>query len=147
MNRREFIKTSGALVAPASVHSFGNLLNAAGTTTSDMESRFAWKDPEVMGLTKEIFQKCILQNVFPAKAPLKHTWIGPGGNYIGQWIWDTVFIVDLLSILPGKEQIIRDVFQNYWDFQARWNERMPDFAHDMVACMISPELHDQSRTG
>ena len=69
--------------------------------------------------------------------PLQHTWVRPGGPYYkGQWIWDTMFVVDLLSILPDKKELIRDIFQNYWDFQDRWNQRMPAYARDMVTAAI-----------
>ncbi len=72
--------------------------------------------------------------------PLKNSWIVPGGPYYkGQWIWDTMFVVDLLSILPDKKQLIRDVFQNYWDFQDRWNKDAPDHARDMVTVAIKTE--------
>jgi hypothetical protein len=47
-----------------------------------------------------------------------------------------MFVVDLLSILPGKKKLIRDIFQNYWDFQDRWNRKMPDYAHDMITVAI-----------
>jgi len=47
-----------------------------------------------------------------------------------------MFVVDLLSILPGKKKVIRDIFQNYWDFQDRWNKRMPDYAQDMITAVI-----------
>jgi putative isomerase len=50
-----------------------------------------------------------------------------------------MFVVDLLSILPGKEKVIRDIFQNYWDFQDRWNTRMPDYARDMITVAIKTE--------
>ena len=103
---------------------------------------FETPDPAVFQLAERVFQKCILGKIFPAEEPLKHNWIGPGGGYRGQWIWDTMFVVDLLSILPGQETLIRDVFQNYWDFQTRWNARMPDYAHDMIACMIEPGKKD-----
>ena len=53
-----------------------------------------------------------------------------------------MFVLDLLSILPDQKQIIRDVFQNYWDFQVRWNEKRPGYAHDMVSCMINPHKAD-----
>jgi hypothetical protein len=98
-----------------------------------------------MHLTEEVFQKCILGKVFPPEAPLQHNWIAPGGGYRGQWIWDTMFVVDLLSILPGKEKVIRDVFQNYWDFQVRWNQEMPAYAHDMIPCMIEPGKKDWAK--
>jgi hypothetical protein len=53
-----------------------------------------------------------------------------------------MLVVDLLSILPGQEKLIRDVFQSYWDFQARWIERMPGYAHDMISCMMVPGKMD-----
>lgn len=28
-----------------------------------------------------------------------------------------MFVVDLLAILPEHKKTIRDIFQNYWDFQ------------------------------
>ena len=49
-----------------------------------------------------------------------------------------MFIVDLLAILPDQQEIIRDIFQNYWDFQERWNAKRPDYARDMIPCMIEP---------
>jgi putative isomerase len=49
-----------------------------------------------------------------------------------------MFVVDLLALLPDQSALIRDVFQNYWDFQERWNAKRPDYAHDMVPCMIEP---------
>ena len=83
------------------------------------------------------FDKCILEKLRPPVEPLQHTWVQPGGPYyMGQWIWDTMFVVDLLSILPGKKQVIRDIFQNYWDFQDRWNKKMPDYARDMITVAI-----------
>jgi len=64
---------------------------------------------------------------------LQHTWVRPGGPYYnGQWIWDTMFVVDLLSLLPDQKKVIRDIFQNYWDFQDRWNQRMPAYVRDMM---------------
>ncbi len=47
-----------------------------------------------------------------------------------------MFVGDLLSILPDKEKVIRGVFQNYWDFQTRWNAVKPEFAHNMIACSM-----------
>jgi putative isomerase len=107
-------------------------------TTVDIRSLFQWEDPEVIRLAEGDFGKCILGKVHPPEGELKHQWIAPGGGYYGQWIWDTMFVVDLLSIVPGTEELIRDVFQNYWDSQERWNRVMPDYTHGMVACAITP---------
>ena len=143
MNRRTFMKVSGGLLAVSAWgEPLANLASAAEPSAVDIKSFFKWQDPAVIRLTEEVFQKCILGKVFPAEAPMKHNWIAPGGGYRGQWIWDTMFVVDLLSILPGQEKVIRDVFQNYWDFQVRWNKEMPDYAHDMIPCMIEPGKED-----
>lgn len=139
MDRRKFMKVSGGLLAASALGgTFANQLDGEEQTEVDIKSLFEWEDLAVIRLTEEIYQKCILGKVFPAEAPLNHNWISPGGKYRGQWIWDTMFVVDLMSILPGKEKVIRDVFQNYWDFQVRWNKEMPDYAHDMIPCMIEP---------
>jgi len=143
MKRREFMKLSGGVLAAHAVGGpFVNQARAVEQTPVNIKSLFKWQDPVVIRLTEEIFQKCILGKVFPAEEPMKHNWIAPGGGYRGQWIWDTMFVVDLLSILPGKEKVIRDVFQNYWDFQVRWNKEMPGYAHDMIPCMIEPGKKD-----
>ena len=143
MNRRQFMRvTGGVLAGHAFDGPFAGQTGAAEQTAVDIKSFFSWKEPAVIQLTEEVFQRCILGKVFPAEAPMKHNWIAPGGGYRGQWIWDTMFVVDLLSILPGKEKVIRDVFQNYWDFQVRWNKEMPDYAHDMIPCMIVPGKKD-----
>ena len=144
MNRREMVKllAGGAAGLFASGCSFDGPLNTAGPTAEQIKPLFEWEDPAVIRLAEEVYQKCILGKVFPPEGPLKHNWIAPGGNYRGQWIWDTMFVVDLLSVLPGKEKTIRRVFQNYWDFQPRWNEKMPDYAHDMIPCMMEPAGKD-----
>ena len=106
----------------------------------DIKSLFRSNREDALMLTERVFQKCILEKIMPPTPPLKHNWVVPGGPYYrGQWIWDTMFVVDLLSILPGKEQVIRDIFQNYWDFQDRWNKTMPEYAHDMVTVAIKTE--------
>lgn len=94
--------------------------------------------PELMNFAVEAYATCILGKILPPDPPLRHAWIVPGGGFIGQWLWDTMFVVDLLSLLPGQAEIIRGVFQNYWDFQQRWNAAKPDFMHGMVANFIKP---------
>jgi len=106
----------------------------------DIHSLFESDSEEVLTLAEAVFRKCILEKIMPPTPPLKNTWVVPGGPYYkGQWIWDTMFVVDLLSILPGKNKVIRDIFQNYWDFQDRWNRQMPDYAQDMITVAIKTE--------
>ena len=99
-------------------------------------------DPEFRCLVMTVFQQCVLGKVFPPEAPLRHPWISPGGFYRGQWIWDTMFVADLLALLPDTQETLRGVFRNYWEFQTRWNAVAPPHAHDMVACMMHPGRDD-----
>jgi hypothetical protein len=61
----------------------------------------------------------------PPEGTLKRRWLqaGTGNDFYGRWVWDTMFIVDLLAILPDQQEIIREIFQNYWNFQERWNAK------------------------
>jgi putative isomerase len=110
--------------------------NGKTTNHADIRDCFVWEDEAVIQLVESVFDKCILGKIHPPQNELKHRWIAPGGNYRGQWIWDTMFVIDLLSILDGQREIIRDVFANYRDFQERWNRATPPHKHHMISCMI-----------
>ncbi|MFV1967620.1 MAG: hypothetical protein ACC628_19500, partial [Pirellulaceae bacterium] len=142
MKRRSFLHLSGSvLAAHASGVLFADQTTAAIKADEDATKFFESDDPEMLRLAKRVYDACVLPKVLPASGLMKQTWLNCGGptkKYWGQWVWDSTFVLDLLSILPGKESIIRDVFQNFWDFQVRWNEAKPAYAHDMVACMIWP---------
>jgi len=138
MKRRDFLRTTGCSVLGVMASGYSALGMAAESHGPAIRALFEWQDRSVMRLTESVYRNCILGKVFPPEGTLKQQWIGPGGGYKGQWIWDTMFVVDLLSIMPNKEQVIRDVFQNYWDFQVRWNAKMPEYAHHMIPCMIEP---------
>jgi len=137
MRRRKFIQTvSGASLAGVS----GGFAGAAGAGEIDVGALFESDDPAVLALAKRVMEKCVLAKIMPPTPPLERNWIVPGGPYYkGQWIWDTMFVVDLLSLLPAKEKLIRDVFGNYWDFQDRWNKDAPDYARDMITVAIKTE--------
>jgi hypothetical protein len=142
MRRRRFLEIagSGITLAPWLRDVFAAADGSAATdgvvgksTDADIRSLFEANREEVLALAEAVFRKCILEKLRPPVEPLQHTWVQPGGPYyLGQWIWDTMFVVDLLSILPGTQHVIRDIFQNYWDFQDRWNKKMPDYARDMI---------------
>ena len=130
MQRRQFLKTAAA--APLAGLSC-NLAAAAPNVAALFEA----SSPAVLALAGRVMEQCVLAKIMPPTPPLEHTWIVPGGPYYqGQWIWDTMFVVDLLSILPGQQPVIRDIFQNYWDFQERWNKKMPEYARDMITVAI-----------
>jgi putative isomerase len=146
MKRRTFLKIAGngitmspwlmrlAIAASSSAPGASVFVDS---TDIDIRSLFASNSEDAMQLTEDVFRKCVLEKILAPTEPLKHNWVYPGGPYYrGQWIWDSMFVVDLLSILPGKQKVIRDIFQNYWDFQDRWNRNMPDYARDMITVAI-----------
>jgi len=108
---------------------------------------FKSSDPEVWRLLTDAYTDCVLGKIRPPDSPLAHSWIVPGGGYYAQWLWDTMFVLDLLSILPGQKETIRGVFQNYWDFQLRWNKVKPVFMHGMIANFMAPYDAPKERSG
>ena len=58
---------------------------------------------------------------------------------MGQWLWDTTFVTDLLAILPSQRDFIRGAYANFWDFQQRWSQAKPDYAQGMVANFMAPD--------
>ena len=146
MKRRDFIKVVGGAVAASPFMgqlAFGAKQSAyppgpfSGISDAEIRRLFETCSPETFKLTKDVVGKCVLDKILAPMSPITNNWVYPGGPwYRGQWIWDTMFVVDILSILPGKEKLIRDIFQNYWDFQDRWNAKMPEYAHDMVTVSI-----------
>ncbi|MBN1418760.1 MAG: hypothetical protein JXP34_08280 [Planctomycetes bacterium] len=139
MRRRDFLEVigGGVLGRAAFAGRSGDPAGASAPKRADIRDLFESDDEKVLALTQRVFDKCILEKLQPPVEPLRHTWVRPGGPYYnGQWIWDTMFVVDLLSILPDTKELTRDIFQNYWDFQDRWNRRMPVHARDMVTVAI-----------
>ncbi len=142
MNRRQFLDRSlkgtlgSLLLSPWASTSWAS----AETPAFDAQSLFESSDPELLRLADEVFHQCVLGKIKPPEGTLNHRWVqaGTGNDFYGQWIWDAMFVVDLLAILPNQQELIREVFQNYWDFQDRWNPKHPDYARDMIPCMIEP---------
>ena len=123
MKRRDFLKITGTSAAAFAL--FPEDWVCAATPTALAIREFLQSDnPKVLALAQRVFDKCVLERLRTPTEPFLHTWIQAGGDYYkGQWIWDTMFVVDLLAILPEQKKTIRDIFQNYWDFQDRifWN--------------------------
>jgi hypothetical protein len=105
------------------------------------------KDPALWQFAVNIFEHCILGRIQPAEPPLKNPWLVPGGVYVGQWLWDTTFLTDLLAILPGQRNFIHGVYANFWDFQQRWSQAKPDYAQGMVANFMAPDSGPTSFSG
>lgn len=146
MKRRDFIRSMAGSLAGTAV-GFGpstSRAGAVGPRPADMREYFESDSPEVLALAQRVFDLCILDKLRAPVDPLQHTWVQPGGPYyMGQWIWDTMFVVDLLGILPDTRGLIREIFQNYWDFQDRWNAKMPEYARDMITVAIKTSPQEE----
>lgn len=141
LKRRQFLRTTlhaslGAVLASPAITAAA----AADRTREELELLFESDDPTLVRLAVDVLRHCVLAKIKPPEGTARRRWLqaGTGDAFYGQWIWDTMFVVDLLAILPEHKETIRDVFQNYWDFQERWNARFPAYAHNMVPCMIEP---------
>jgi glycogen debranching enzyme len=148
---------AGAIVTVSAPHAALQLAaqaNPAGEPAPDrdevasiLKPLFSSNDPAIGQLLIDAYAECVLGKIRAPDPPLAHSWIVPGGGYYAQWLWDTMFVVDLLSILPGQQETIRGVFQNYWDFQQRWNKVKPSFMHGMVANFMAPFDAPEVRPG
>ena len=72
------------------------------------------EDASLNGIADKIFGQCIFSKLYdPLPPALPNRWFSPGGGYVGQWVWDTMFV--LAAYAPMDEDaIVRGVFQNYW---------------------------------
>lgn len=113
---------------------------AAERTADELANLFESDDPKLIRLAVDVMRNCVLAKIKPPEGTAKRQWLqaGTGDAFYGQWIWDSMFVVELLALLPEHQQTLRDIFQNYWDFQERWNAKSPEYAHNMVPCMIEP---------
>ena len=140
INRKTFLTST--IVVSLGIY-FGGRMNLIGQEPSpspDVAGLFESKDPALIAFAADVFENCVLSKIHEPEGLLRNRWLqaGTGDKFYGQWIWDTMFIADLLAILPEKKELLREVFQNYWDFQEEWNKTMPDYAHDMVCCVVNP---------
>jgi hypothetical protein len=108
---------------------------------------FVTNDPALWRFTVDVYEHCIFGRMQPAEPPLRHAWLVPGGIYVGQWIWDTTFLTDLLAIVPGQNEFIRGIYSNYWEYQERWSHAQPDYTHGMIANFIAPDRGPAGFTG
>ena len=140
MKRNTFLRLSGLSLGMLAMPSaFLKAVCTYGERPFNVNDYFESNDPAILNLVSNIYQKCILNKIMLPKGYLRRKWITPGGEYNGQWIWDTMFVTDLLAIINEQEDTIFDVFRNYRDMQARWDEVKPEYAWGMIPCMIIPD--------
>ena len=113
MNRREFVTRSLAGAVGSLLVSRWAATGWAATEPPAFATKalFESSDPQLIRLAEEVFNQCVLGKIKPPEGTLKHRWVqaGTGNAFYGQWIWDAMFVVDLLAILPdGTEVVFND---------------------------------------
>jgi len=86
------------------------------------------------------YWQCLLNKITPAEPPLRQPHI-PAGGYYGhfQGLWDNMFIVDGISVLPEYRQLAYGILQNVFDFQAWWDANTPEYRHGMMTNQTRPD--------
>jgi hypothetical protein len=150
INRRRFLRVSvgAGLSATVAGPALCPAPAAPETKAADLEGLFESDDSQLTRLAEGVMRDCVLAKLKAPEGTCRRRWLqaGTGEAFYGQWIWDTMFVVDLLALLPDQKGTLRDIFQNYWDFQERWNAKSPAYAHNMVPCMIEPRNTTTWRT-
>src|ERR1700757_3293893 len=105
-NRRDLLAGLGAFALSAALPRSSRAATPpnSGMTRAQiahiLQALLRTDNPAMFRFAVDVYQHCIFARVQSAEPPLKHAWLVPGGVYVGQWIWDTTFLTDLLAIVP-----------------------------------------------
>lgn len=91
------------------------------------------ENAQINSIAEKIFSQCIFSKLMnPIPPALQNKWFSPGGGYVGQWIWDTQFVLAAYAPM-GEDAVIRGVYDNYWQTIAKNPEAPPgSFKYGMV---------------
>ena len=110
-----------------------------------LDRRFCFADEITRTFATDVMWRNVLPKIQEPIGLIKNRWLSPGGMYFGNpkaywggYIWDTAFMVDVLSWLPGSESLVLEVMQNYWDWQRAQDEATPDAWRRGVIGGLSP---------
>ena len=89
-----------------------------GFDVSPWKERFAGRirteDPKLNAMIESVYDRCVWGALRAPRPPaLPCRWFHGGGGYLGQWIWDAMFVSTAFAPLDD-DRTIRDVFENYW---------------------------------
>ena len=72
------------------------------------------EDAAINAVLENLYRECVVPKLFDPLPPgLPYKWFFPGGIYVGQWLWDTMFVVTAYAPLDD-DAAIGQVFDNYW---------------------------------
>lgn len=142
-NRRSVLQGMGVAALTLSMPGMLGGVTDSGLTRGEIEHLLrpllVTEDRAMWQFAVDVFEHCIFRRIQPAEPPLRHPWLVPGGVYVGQWLWDSTFLTDLLAIVPGRQRFIRGIYENFWYSQHRWSKAKPAYAQGMVANFIAPD--------
>ena len=98
-----------------------------------LDQRFTFTDEVTRTFTADVLWRTVLPKIQAPAGKITRPWLAPGGDYFGNpkaywngYIWDTAFMVDVLSWLPDTENLITGFIENYWDWQRAQNAVTPE---------------------
>jgi hypothetical protein len=117
---------------------------AAGTIDlRSLKERFArlvqTEDPKLNALVESLYDRGVWGALREPRPPaLPNRWFTAGGGYVGQWLWDAMFVATAYAPLDDDETI-RGVFDNYW-YTIDNNPEAPkgSFRYGMVPNFLGP---------
>ena len=133
---------SGRLARWSNLASVGSISasDTSNPVAASIQGLFECEDPQILKLAQDIFRQCVMAKIKPPEGTLKHRWLNSGTGDALLRTMDLGHHVHRRSLACCRAQgiLIRDVFQNYWDFQERWNAQAACYARGMMG------LHDRA---
>ena len=114
-----------------------------GLDVSPWKERFAkqiqTEDPQLDAIIESLYDRCVWGALREPRLPaLPNRWFTGGGGYVGQWLWDAMFVATAFAPLDD-DPTIRGVFDNYWH-TIEHNPEAPQgsFRYGMVPNYLGP---------
>lgn len=123
-------------VLPVTWEATHGAFSAYSYTTLD--ERFEFADEPTRQFFHSTYWRTVLSKIREPEGEFPRRWITPGSQYHGQfayraqYIWDTLFMLDPLCLLPGQTEVVREVLRNFWEYQDAWDAIAPEHAHGMI---------------
>jgi hypothetical protein len=97
-------------------------------------------DEATMKFAVTTYRDCLLSKIVPAEFQYRYAHVPGGGNY-GHFegLWDNMFVIDALSVLPEYRELAYGIVQNMFDFQTWWDAHMPDYRRGMLSNQTRPD--------
>jgi hypothetical protein len=114
-----------------------------GLDVSPWKERFSrqiqTEDPQLNALIESLYERCVWGALREPRLPaLPNKWLTGGGGYVGQWLWDAMFVATAFAPLDD-DRMLRGVFDNYW-YTIDHNPEAPkgSFRYGMVPNYLGP---------